>query len=264
MLLDARRRADYDATLVARPPSTPAAPRAPAAAPTPTATPTSAPREIVPEPADPVRRRRLLLFAAAAAITAGIAYLATRKRAGPPKVPKGMAAPRPLETLRAEAGASLARASRRDISGRLQDLGVAFAVAPGRVVARCGASPGAAQYALQRSGEPVAAALAQGEIATGYCLLEASWARAPLALSAVPLRVGAPVFALLPQGVGDVALVNGKVAALEAGAPIGLAFAAPLPDGTPIVDAGGKVVAIAEGTAQGMVLARPAREVMAP
>jgi S1-C subfamily serine protease len=260
VLSNPKRRAAYDATLVAE--SEKAAAKEQAAAP-----------DLVVEPGEeeaPERRRiPPALIALGVAVLVIAAYFAFRspERAAPPPVAEAPAEapqapppppppkPKPAKDILAQAQRSVGRLQSFEMSGRAVPLGLAIALEPSTMVTTCHGIPGGAQLAVSVGPETHSASLAVTDETLDLCRL--SIAAPPveaLALAEADAKPGDAIYAIGANAAGELALTEGKVQRLvpDARGPL-LELSMPVaPNGSggPVFDAFGKVVGIAT-TAQG-------------
>ena len=195
------------------------------------------------EPAD---KRRLWMVAGACAGAIALAlvgWLASR-----PKAPRSPGETEILSMLTPAVG----RVRAVDMSGHATLLGLAFAIGPGRLAARCeGLAPN--MELVVRIGSRDVQARATGAAGErGYCVLGTAQAGSwPLTVAERAAGAGDKVYGVRVSDAGDVSLLAGHVQRIERGtrgAVLGLSGdAASEEAGGPLVDERGRVVGIADG-----------------
>lgn len=199
------------------------------------------------EPAPKASIRRGPRIAAAVGIAAalGIAGLLWRGHGdGPPP-------PSETETLSA-ASVAVGRVHAIDLAGHVTPLGLAFAVAQGRLMMACAPIAAGSEIVVRIGSRDVPARSAGPAEGDALCALDApqagSW---PLTLASAAPVEGAEVHAVRVSGSGEVTLMPGRVSRIErraSGAVLELSGdAAGEERGGPVFDARGHVVAIAMG-----------------
>lgn len=175
--------------------------------------------------------------------------------------PKPQKPPRLVAEIQTAASLAVGRLQSMDISGKAATVGVAFTVEEGVMVTPCaGISPNA-QLVVFFPPRSVPARVISADAKKRFCRLEVvgagSW---PLMLSSVAPRVGETVYAADVGGSGEVFLREGSVKRVLEG-PQGRVVESSLPvspasSGRPLLDADGRVVAIAmtgeDGKAQNL------------
>jgi hypothetical protein len=163
---------------------------------------------------------------------------------------------RPAPEIQAEVAASIGRVQSLDLAGQATVTGIAFTVAKGVMATTCAGIGPNAQLVVMIGNRAVPARVALADEALGLCRLAVhgagSW---PIPLNAAPPAVGARVYAAGLDAAGEVTLAEGKVQRTVAGAPA-TAVDASVPaggaiGGRPLLDAHGRVVAVATGAAPG-------------
>lgn len=190
----------------------------------------------------PARKWGVLVAALGAA--AGIAYYFMRPQA------QHQAPGASLQEIQAAAALSVGRVNRIDMSGARSTLGTAVAIEEGVMMAPCeGIGPGA-QILVRIPPRDIPAQVRSADESTGLCRLAVSGAGSwPLGISGQVPRVGDKVYAANLNPLGEVVVAAREVRRVVAGAngaviettPGGAAPA----DGSPLLDAQGRVVAIA-------------------
>ena len=192
----------------------------------------------------PAPRRAWIAAACVAIAVLGVAaYVAMRN--------SGARARSEMEIL-AGATKAVGRVHAVEMSGRTRSLGLAFAIAPGRLAMPCtGLAPGTELvFRIGPRDAPARVLDAAGK--HGYCLVATgeagSW---PLAVAGGLPAVGDRVYATRVSDSGDVSLVEGRVEGIEReprGAVLRVSGpAAHQEAGGPLLDARGRALAIADG-----------------
>jgi len=200
------------------------------------------------------RRGMWIAIAVGIAVALGLAALPFRRS------DDGAPARSETEILSA-ASVAVGRVHAIDISGRATPLGLSFAVGHGRLLMACAPIPPNSEIVVRIGTRDVPARIAAASRGDGYCALDApaagSW---PLAIAPSLPQEDAPVYATRVSATGEVTLARGNVHRIErrgAGAVLELSGdAAGEERGGPLLDAHGRVVAIASG--EGRFAAVPA------
>ena len=193
-------------------------------------------------------RIRVVAVASAIAIVAALAWLATRPARPKPRSPTEI-----LSMLTPAVG----RVHAVDMSGGSTVLGLAFAIDRGRLAMRCAGLAPNTQLVVRIGTRDVPARVADAASKHGDCLLAApeagSW---PLALAGSVAQAGDRLYAAQVGPTGDVSLLEGRVQRIERGARGAVLEvsgpAARAESGAPLVDAWGRVLAIADGLGRGV------------
>lgn len=139
-----------------------------------------------------------------------------------------------------------------EISGSTHSLGLAFAIAPGRLAMACtGLAPGA-ELVFRIGARDVPARVLDAAGKHGYCVVATAQAGSwPLAVAGGLPAVGDRVHATRVSDSGDVSLVEGRVEGIEReprGAVLRVSGPAAREEaGGPLLDARGRALAIADG-----------------
>ena len=195
------------------------------------------------EPADR-RRLRIVALACAVGLALGaVAWLASR--------PRGPRPPGETEILSLLTPA-VGRVHAVDMSGGTQALGLAFAIAPGRLAMQCAGLAPNMELVVRIGSRDVQARAADATGQRGYCEVGAAQAGSwPLALASRPPAAGDKVYAVRLTDAGDVSLLEGRVQAIERGARGAVleisGEAGREEAGGPLVDEWGRALAIADG-----------------
>jgi hypothetical protein len=192
------------------------------------------------------RHRQVVTASVAAAIVivAGVTYFALRRTGGPP--PRGQA------DIVADAAPAVGRLHAVDPSGRVQQLGLAFAIGDGVLACACNGLAPDMELAVRIGSREVPARPARVDASRGYCTLAApgtgSW---PLQGVRFPARAGDEVYAVRAGASGHVSLVAGTILRIASGSASAVVQvtggAAAAVAGSPLLDTQGRVVAIGDG-----------------
>ena len=208
------------------------------------------------------RRPWLLALAAIVAVVGAVAYFMLGSGGGRPQGPALSA-----QEIHTAASVAVGRVSRVAMSGARSALGVAVAVEEGVMLTVCRDIAPGTQILVRIPPRDIPAQVASADPATGLCKLAvsggASW---PLPLSPQPPRVGERVYAVNLGPLGEAVVSPGEVKRLRAvpgGQVIDSTARAGDPlDGSPLLDAQGRVIAVAIHGAHttlpsGLVAAQP-------
>ncbi len=265
-LIDPKRRAAYDATLVT------AAEKAEAAS--------QAPDLIVEADADEEEdsgTRKKVIPLVVVAVVALIALTLWVKGGHPPEPPKEQAEaaapppppPPPPKAMKAEdilaaSMRAVGRVQSFDMSGRATPVGLALAVEPGAMVTTCHGVSAGSQIVVAVGKEQLSATLTIADEVLDLCKLAVSGlATHALAIAAEEAKPEDRIYALGANAKGEFALTEGTVKAVRqipAGKALELSMPiAPSASGGAVFDKYGKLVAIATtGPGAGGQLAIPA------
>jgi len=202
------------------------------------------------EPAD---KRRLWIVAGscAGAIALGLAaWLASRPNAPPP----------PGETeILSMVTPAVGRVRAVDMSGHATLVGLAFAIGPGRLAARCEGLAPNMELVVRIGSRDVQARATDAAGGRGYCILGTAQAGSwPLAVAERLPAAGDKVYGVRVSDSGEVSLVAGRVRRIERGtrgAVLELSGdAASEEAGGPLLDERGRAIGIADGHGRGAAI----------
>jgi serine protease Do len=249
VLVDPKRRAAYDASLVSASEKAAAKEQA---APDLVLEPEEeeAPRRTIPPVGIAIGIVALLVIAFFALHGSGPPapkVVAEAPQAPPPPPPPQRKSAKDVLAL---AQASVGRLESFEMSGRAVPLGLAIAIEPAAMLATCHGIPGGAQLAVVNGAENRSATLAVVDETLDLCRLSvAAPPLVPLALADHDAKAGDAIYALGANAAGDLAVTEGRVKGLipdargpmyELSMPV-----APNGSGGPVFDAYGKLVGIA-------------------
>ena len=230
-LSDHGRRAEYDASLVAR----------------------------KSERAALGAKRIIPIAIAGAVVLAAAIYFIARKPAAPPT---------PVRTAQEVLGdisRSIGRVQSIDMSGAVTQVGLAFAIGGGVMATTCHGLGANSQIVVTVAPRSIASRLTIADEELGVCKLAVdgtgSW---PLAIASVEPRAGDRVFAPGMNAAGELAIAEGSVKSIvveHRRRLIEVAMPAAIANGAPLLDASGKVVGVvtlAHDYGEGRNLALPA------
>lgn len=252
VLLDPKRRADYDAALAARAAGSPSGDA-------------DAGDELVEGEVEEVvpahRAPPWGLIAVGAAAVLIVALFVARMMTNPvppaavpvAEAPKAAPpAPPPVLTparLIARVSPSIARLQTVDLAGNVLPLGMAVVTEAGLAVTTCHAIPANAQIVATFGSEKGAGMLVITDEVLDLCKLSiAGTSPPPLALSGEELKAGDKVYVVSPDSPGSYALVDASVKQLARG-PQGETFqvSSKAANGAPVIDEHGHLLGIASG-----------------
>src|SRR5205085_12090372 len=196
------------------------------------------------------RRKRIGIkaFAMVATVVAGVAgvvwvYMATRP--APSRQVYGGAS---QEEILNAASIAVGRLQSLDVSGQATQLGVAFAVAEGVMIAPCRGIAPTVQLVVSIPPRTIPARVASTDEALGLCKLSAhGTGTRPLPVSGVDPKPGDRLYAANVGGTGQVALSEGYVRKVQPEARLIDASIREnaVASGSPLIDAYGRVVGLA-------------------
>jgi hypothetical protein len=193
-------------------------------------------------------KRKWGMLVAGIALALGALYYFTLGNAPEPRHVAHALSPKEVHTA---ASVSVGRVNRVEMSGARSNLGTAVAIEEGVMMAPCqGIDPGA-QILVRIPPRDLPAQLRKVDEKTGLCRLAVSGGGSwPLPMTALVPRVGDAIYAANLNALGEVVVSPGvvkKVARGTDGTMIidSTARAGPPVDGSPLLDAEGRIVAIA-------------------
>jgi hypothetical protein len=196
----------------------------------------------------PKRKWGLLVMGIAAAL--GALYYFTLGNAPKPRQVAHLMSPKEVHTA---ASVSVGRVNRVEMSGARSNLGTAVAIEEGVMMAPCrGIDPGV-QILVRIPPRDLPAQLRKVDEKVGLCRLAVSGGGSwPLPMTALVPNVGDAIFAANLNALGEVVVSPGVVKKVVRGADGTMvidstARAGPPVDGSPLLDAEGRIVAIALG-----------------
>ncbi|QJR15391.1 S1 family peptidase [Usitatibacter palustris] len=180
----------------------------------------------------------------ALAAVGGIAFFLTRPSGPPPQKARG------TEEIRTAMQGAVSPLVSFDMSGKTTPMGLAFVIEDKVMVANCQALAPGAQLAVSTGTKQVPARVTQTDEALGLCkLLTDGYVGEPVAVNSTPPAVGAKVFGATLGAKGEIGFKEAAVTKVvdEGG---GKAIESSMPTqpggyGAPLLDAQGKVVAVA-------------------
>jgi hypothetical protein len=146
-----------------------------------------------------------------------------------------------------------------DMSGNARPLGLAFAIAPGRLAMGCGGLAPNMELVVRIGSRDVQARAVDAAGRHGYCVVHAAEAGSwPLAVESRAPAAGDRVYAVRLADSGDISLLAGRVQRIERGARGAVleisGDAAREEAGGPLVDEWGRALAIADGHGRGLAI----------
>lgn len=162
-----------------------------------------------------------------------------------------------LANIANQASAAVGRLQVIEMSGATRPAGLAFAIDDGVMIASCGNIAPTVALSVKLALRVAPARLASSDAALGICKLDVKGAGSwPLRLAG-GVRAGDVVYATAVDAVGQVSLREARVKALltVAGGRIVDTTIAPSAEGAPLLDAQGRVVAVASNARYVMLAA---------
>jgi hypothetical protein len=193
-------------------------------------------------------QRKWAMLVAGVALALGALYYFTIGSPPEPRRAAHVLSPKEVHTA---ASVSVGRVNRVEMSGARSNLGTAVAVEEGVMMAPCrGIDPGA-QILVRIPPRDLPAQLRKLDEKTGLCRLAVSGGGSwPLPMTALVPNVGDAIYAANLNALGEVVISPGvvkKVVRTSTGTVVidSTALAGPPVDGSPLLDAEGRIVAIA-------------------
>ena len=186
------------------------------------------------------------------AVVAGGIYYYTLKK------PADEAARQPGKTkeeIAAAATTAMGRLQAMDMGGQVKNAGVAFAIDAGVMVTSCEHIAPNMQLTVNMTPRMVPARLVMTDEALGLCKLEVDGAGSwPLSVSSAESKAGDIVYGTSVNAVGEVVLTEGRVKRVAVGERGNKVIESTIsaekaPDGSPLLDIYGRVVAVAAQSA---------------
>jgi len=186
-----------------------------------------------------------------AALGGGIYYYTLRKPADEAARQPGKS----KEEIAAAATTAMGRLQAMDMGGQVKNAGLAFAIDSGVMVASCEHIAPNTQLTVNMTPRMVPARLTMTDEALGLCKLEVDGAGSwPLSVSSVEAKARDVIYGTSVNAVGEVVLTEGRVKRVATGERGNRIIEATIaadkaPDGSPLLDIYGRVVAVAAHSA---------------
>ena len=186
-----------------------------------------------------------------AALGGGIYYYTLKKPADEAARQPGKS----KEEIAAAATTAMGRLQAMDMGGQVKNAGVAFAIDSGVMVTSCEHIAPNMQLTVNMMPRMVPARLVMTDEALGLCKLEVDGAGSwPLSVSSAESRAGDVIYGTSVNAVGEVVLTEGRVKRVAVGERGNKLIESTIPadkapDGAPLLDIYGRVVAVATQSA---------------